>query len=513
MGDPPGQRTFIEQEVDGLNPNRSILVVPQTEHSLAGPLLEAANLIARGSSPFSSKFLGTIQNEVTYFGVDSFSVRVGIPCEASTEQVPLPIIEIPLEIPLSCESSGMVRIPQILVGLPYVEPLRHVALIPNCTLTEARSSGIYEPPQSAQILEWAANYIDFLYADINQYTSIDLIVNGNLTKTFLATPEDKKLARDRIDWKQGRRVSGVDGVQIGNKTIGFSTVILATGGEYNTGAQSLTEEANLKSYRLFATLIDGCPERPSRYPVTPDMACFATAILKCPTFQEDDDLPSDLYFVSSVSSECEFKSIQFIWGKNFVMDDDLLAAIAGVYGMVRPSEMGEVVGDFNLHGALAGLFILGSLDGRPSVKTVVRAEVNILYVISMLVPFVLAVGCFIIALMLCQNKLTIPGSTWEFLVFGRENPDLPTRRCKRDKFPTPRDLYLECGPSRPGSKTKALIITGNTMNAALQNNAIVEIPVADDEEEKKIGQVGTIAHSASEDEEVASSPEPIAEEE
>ena len=499
MGDPVGVRTQVRLEVDGLDPNRTIPFYPQMNISPeADAFVQATSLIAQGSSSFTTSFYGSKIFHQNFLGVDDFSVQVGIPCEAPDETVPLPLAEIPLEIPVSCApgQSTMVPLPQIIWDR-FVEPLRHTAYVPNCTLTETRSSGIFQNPPSAQILEHARRVTAPDLNDTSASSLVNLIVDGSPTPIFQATPEDKKLARDRPDWKQGRRVSGVEGAQIGNETIAFSTVILATGGEIFDGFAFQNVE-QLRSHRLFATLTDGCPDRPSGYPLTAEMVCFASVELDCPAFDEDNNVPDDVFFVSGEATECNVMAIQFVWGSNFDMDDELLATIAGAYGMVRFSDLENTRDYFDIHGALAGLFALGSLDNSTSVETVVRAEINIVYVISMLVPIALAPACFLIALMLRHKKLTIPGTTWEFLVFGRENPDLPTRRSKRDKFPAPRDLYLQYGPIRPGSSTKALIITGKTINAALQNNAENEVPVAPEEVEE--GPVGDTTHSSSDTE-------------
>lgn len=155
-------------------------------------------------------------------------------------------------------------------------------------------------PTKAKIVEQAVGF----YLDMNVLgvtLPIDLIVKGgNLTKTITLTADDKKFAIDCLDWKSGRVVTGVEGVQIGNETIPFESVVLVSG------------SSHLGSHSLFAR-IDQCPDRPSGYTSAKNVTttCFAVVLLECDPFPEEVDRR---IFPSIEPSVCDMKMLFCIGG-------------------------------------------------------------------------------------------------------------------------------------------------------------------------------------------------------
>jgi hypothetical protein len=261
---------------------------------------------------------------------------------------------------------------------------------------------------------------------------------------------------------------------------------MSAGADLVSGTSSFDVSVDqARAYRLFASLATtACPDRPSGEKVTEQTVCYAMVSLQCEKFPEDGDLPTDLIYISSTFSECEFTGLDFIWGQNFELDNELLAVMAGIFGLMDINLYGDGVVEFNLNGALAALFALGSLVKEHSIEVKVRPEINTWYVTSMLIPVFLSLVCLVVILLLYDKQLPVPQTTWQFLVFGRENPDIPTRRSKKDKFPPPQqDMSLEYGVVTSERNTKALIVTSNTIASSLQKNAILEVPVPLEEDE------------------------------
>ena len=217
--------------------------------ALRTSFLSATTLIARGSSPFVLE-APRPWRETLNFG--------GIWCNTFFMPDDSPVAVLEEEIPLDCSSTELAAIPEAMFGFPvYDEPIYNTALVPNCTFTGIRSSGVFGRELGfAEIVE----HIDYtgIAPDIDGIDTGEGILLRRANETFqkfTLTPSQKLLARDRDDWKTGRVVDDAfDGLEIGNVTIDLGRVVVATGGD---AANGLTVYA-------FVSQIDGdCPERPS----------------------------------------------------------------------------------------------------------------------------------------------------------------------------------------------------------------------------------------------------------
>lgn len=85
---------------------------------------------------------------------------------------------------------------------------------------------------------------------------------------FDATAKSRRLARDCKDWKKGREFFGIDGMVIGNLTIDFGAMVVATGKPTGFG-EGETE------YGLVTEITSDCPKRPSQLPTSDDVECLA----------------------------------------------------------------------------------------------------------------------------------------------------------------------------------------------------------------------------------------------
>lgn len=507
-GDPLTPRTDIYVDYGG-----SDFGLDTKTDVLSETMLAAGAQLARGSSPF----LNGVGRDYLFYPISTLGgvtvqTIVGI-CEDDA------VVEIAIDIPLECASPNMSTIHQINVGQIVDKTIRNTALVPNCTYFRERASGVY---QDASMPRRAAGWPQILetagmagIAPVGIYnTSARLLVgndddNNNETALVVElSPAEKKFARDRVDWTQGRTVSNVvKGIQIGNETIRFASAVLATGPETgvfptSAGNNGVALYQRRSDYHIFGEVEGPCPTRPSGRS-TEGLACIASAVVKCDTFEEDYQFSgNDLFFPTS-SSSCELSRVNVVWGANFVADDELVAVLAGLYGNVKPEfrDFGER--RFMLHGILGALFVMGTLVERPSVEIKVRPKLSGVYVCFMLLPGAVAVLGFLVAWLLRDQNLPVPSLSWDLLVLGKElasDDKIPTRRNKLDKFgPADPQLVLRLRRKQAPQQNSRNGTTGGTaeldlvrepkrsssrhsgLKAAQRDNAVLETPVAPSE--------------------------------
>jgi hypothetical protein len=239
-----------------------------------------------------------------------------------------PIASIPLEIPLNCTSERMVQYIQTQgYGLTQedIDAFRangidanvvvYGALLPNCTYTAARASGIFDEDSGAltdaEIVEHAllVPHQSFHYAG-GVAPEYGLIRNGELFRyagaTFELSPDDKTLAKDRSNWKEGRIVEGIEGLRYGNEVIEFNRTVISSGPLIQVvnkpGADITSTNPNnydyIHSYMLVSTVKE-CPSPPSGIITTSQ--CLAFVFIECSRFNEDFE-PLQNQFVQEPSS-------------------------------------------------------------------------------------------------------------------------------------------------------------------------------------------------------------------
>ncbi|CAJ1945476.1 unnamed protein product [Cylindrotheca closterium] len=384
--------------------------------------------IARAASPFvqvairpkrGTLVFGGFQYDTTYMPDDSA------------------IVSMATEIPLICESSHPAIIEEAMTGGALDETVYNTAVIPNCTFLGIRPSGVFSGSlEQVEIVEkmstppWIAGFVG---------DEVQLKNGEELFYSFVLDHEQRKLARDRDDWKKGRTLDNViDGIQIGNETIEFGRVVLASG---NSLASDVTIGSGRKYYSLFAEIVGECPNRPSGLQST-GTQCLAIVRNECDSFPEDTDaLYNKIYAPLTSSVSCEISEVTFIWGRNFAVDGELVSVVAGVYGQVRPT-LNELR-SFEENVIPAALFSLGVLHLAPTVASTVKAEVDIKFIVFLLLPIALGLAAALVAY--CNRKiiLPIPQTPWELMVVGKEEPSIPSRNKRSDPFPEmPDDLVL-----------------------------------------------------------------------
>ena len=263
------------------------------------------------------------------------------------------------------------------------------------------------------------------------------------------TPKSKQLARDRLDWREGRVFYDVEGISIGNLEIDFGTIVLASG---TAGLSTLEEVSPRNYYGLVAEIVGGCPPRPSTL-TTKDTQCMALVTLLCDLFPEDiAPIVHPVHYPQDTSSTCNLWALQVVWGRNFVVDSQLVAVVGGIYGVVQPSLTDRSHRIFARYGILASLFALGTVEERFNVEQVVQATVNSVYVVFMLLPIAISIAIIGLTYGTRQRTLPVPESTWELMVMAKESSLIPERQDKSLTFPPPdKELSLRVTRNEEGS--------------------------------------------------------------
>jgi len=412
------------------------------EFQLIDSFLLAVTHIADGESPFLGESADSAPLGGTYFGVPGSAI-IGDPA----------IAQIDLEIPLDCSASQMEKIPQSIngnatnrIGL-YTE-----ALVPNCTFSSRRSSGIYNrrpslTPSQAEIVE---EFVSLNISSFNNLDNVFVIQGGKWVKNVTFTPASKTLARDREDWTRGRQVPSIDGVRFGDLTLRFGTTVLATG-DYDDAIRNdmifPVEKWVQKHWYFLVSNVDGeCPFPPSGQKED-NVECLVFTTVSCDeVFQEDIEaiIPSDWKDIKdreSIEDElpqsqddiCGLFGVTIQWVQNFNVDEELVAVVAAVLTRSRLDVLDFDFGRVTRHATLAALFAIGSTVERPSIQPKVSPQVNGVYVFFLLLPVLVALPVFLATFW--RPRLGIPTNPWELLVLGHE-ADIPTRDEACSEFPT-----------------------------------------------------------------------------
>ena len=441
----------------------------RTQDVLVDAYVAATSLIARGGSPFVSNVPSaeriTLQNAV--LGNVSGFVTSFVPGDH-------PVAYMAKEIPLDCSDLAMAIVDQISSGnRDFDISVESIAWVPNCTLTGTRSSGIFGS-DSWTLADHHAHILENAHIKLDATNSDIFLWNGTeVFQVFEATAEDKRLARDREDWTQGRSMSSVDGIVIGNLTIDLGTVVFATG--WDVIGSFFNPVVERREYGLIGEIPLECPPRPSALPLTNDVECVAIVTVECNIFREDI-VPHvhEVYAPLTESTECALNGLRLVWGRNFVADSELVAVIAGLYGIVRPVIWDDGDRRFQENGILAAIFALGTVEERPSIETVVRASVNITYVLFMLFPVVFT---FVLVLLTHQSYrfcLVVPKSPWELMVQAKGSSLIPERSCPDEEFPVI-DKNLAYGWYFDDEQGKAMLgITHKSSIGKIQENALAD---------------------------------------
>lgn len=398
----------------------------RVESDLVSSFLDAAELIARGSSPFvfdNSTNLTTVIDRL--WG--------GVPNTFRFLESDSALTQMDLELPVNCAQSEMVQVEQQwnanvdlipqdpTLNISNQEDLFPVALVPNCTFDSLRRDSIFGGNRERASVHETANVISPDFAD-----QVFLTKEANRFQNFQLSPEQKRLARDRQDWRGGRDVSSaIDGVVIGSLDIRFGAVVLATGPEDLPDYVSF-DWIRHNYYGLMGEVLGDCPPRPSGFPST-ESACFAFMQVNCPTFEEDFQwLPQIDTLLQD--SDCRLREVTMIWGKGFEADAEMVAVLAGIYGRVQPDAGDPSASrEFDFNAIFAAMFAIGSLGTRPTLVETVSPRINAVYIGFMLLPFFLVLILLSVAVAARRARLAIPQTPWELMVFARGEKQIPQR--------------------------------------------------------------------------------------
>lgn len=379
--------------------------------SILTSFLRASHLIARGGSPFvvqpgenrTKRVLGGLEGSFYEHNIGNDYIS-----------------EISTEIPLNC--AGTEQANQTGVGTPpFDRPIKHTINIPNCEFSALRQSGIYQPKgETARIL---ARIAFVTSSSVGQHnTSLFLRKDGRLFKDFSLPPEDKQLARDRENWRAGRTVSSIDGVQVGNITIPFNSTVIASGRRFDTGL----ELKSTYEYALLGEVEGPCPAPPhaSSTP-TESLACLVSATLTCDEFPEDtQSIGHEIFSPTNEPSECTLRELDIVWGTGFVVDKELTMVVGSLYSVTQPTTFDLSDRTFYTNAIFAALFAMGTLASEPSNEEVVVAEFGAFYLSFMLLPLFLAMILFLLSgYQRNTDTKKIPQSSWQLMALARKDGD------------------------------------------------------------------------------------------
>jgi len=439
-----------------------------SQDTLLNAFLDAVDLIARGGSPFvKGRPASSIESEIA-----------GVPTFLRYHSDDGALAQIDTQLPLDCTSSNMVAIDQIALATPALGFTRFInttqqinfnstALVPNCTFSALRASGIYSGSRSvASVQEHAiiSNTGDddqvFL---TNQGIPLPQQLAGptSATETFTIPPSAKRLARDRDDWRTGRSLSNfIDGIQIGELSIPFASAVMASGPEAFPDGIENSQGTGIDWDRhytngLVAQPLGDCPPRPSGLP-SEGMECIVFVRMRCDAFEEDFQIvPLQDPFLSD--SNCHIDTASMVWGRGLDIDAALVATMAGLFGRIKPNIFLRQLLDFEINAVLSAKFASASVSVLPRIDQKVSPQIDGLYIFFARLPFSLSVGVMIVAWAVRSSRLPIPTNSWEVLVLGREETEVPTREDRNQDFPAP-DRALTLGLVQTDANSKLCIV-------------------------------------------------------
>lgn len=418
VGDPVSSGTVSKLDLlldqAGNHADTTELMRLANEEAVVSSFLGAVDVIAQGNSPFT--------NQSNIFEMYPTLLRLGHSRRADTSNFPSdttfiysndssPLISIPLAIPLECEDEPM-RI-QEAWGQDSSLNLFTTSLVPNCAFRSRRASGIYGEDQLP-------------HADITAYVATDhnisLYLRGlehhELRNDFDFPIDGAQLARDRVDFRNGRPVDDIGGLKIGNQVLPFDSAFLASGGPYPTDGSFAT-----KFYAVLGRVeANSCPEDPNG---SPESECIAIITLGCVEFSEDR---GEIDYYTEIK-RCNIQYAELVWGTSLAIDEQLLVAAAGIYSrQMKSAETSRQKTTLAIHALPAAMFSLASLEAIPRIDSVKSATVNGIFVVFLAYPFVVCLIISILVLYSLEGNVSekmVPQDGWGLMKLGATIHTLP----------------------------------------------------------------------------------------
>ena len=275
--------------------------------------------------------------------------------------------------------------------------------VPNCNFKSPRASGFHSEEQvnRAEITGYVSSKSAWIYMKDNP--------SNEASNQFYFPPSGFPLARDRVgDFRHGRVVLGIGGVVFGNINIPFQFTTVASG--------SSIRAQELKQYTLVSQIDrTECPTDPSQ---AVDTICAAVTSLECRIF------PTEYGFMRPYwTSEtwCSLRQVEVLWGRNFDVDSQLIAAIAGVHsrnaGWANTRRRKQ---SLTLHSVPAALFMLGSIEFRASNEEVTSTSIDSIFIIFMCLPVGICVIAGLVFLLGVKHLVAIPDDGCKMIQLGAE---------------------------------------------------------------------------------------------
>jgi len=441
-GDPSSLRTRAQTD-SALAGAQNEQGQSRLEARLIQTFLGAMDDIASGVSPLAN-YSEAAPTELKYYETDVETYFV--------DDNDTTLSQIGLSLPVDCDRNTMVNISQSLLGSPVdgvieLNAVRNSALVPPCGYSQPRASGIYgNNHQIASVVEHAVIPNPATGA-VSTVSPANVTINqgGTFASEITLSLEDQALARDRNDWKKGRAVSNINGIQVGGLSIELDSTVLATGG-FGLLYPS-------RHYFLVSTVRGDCPPLPSGRTIEGEVECLVfTELHLFPVSLVEDyenlitsdfadpSGPAALAFAENAEPQVPrtFKlyTAHIVWGQNFAVDDDLLAVVSAVLTRSQVSSWNEQseVRDVIQNSVLAAMFAHATVDELPSLQSQVSPQVNLVFIVFLILPVIVTAVIFLTTFR-NPNKLPIPTEGWQLMVLGREEASIPKRKEGQQTFP------------------------------------------------------------------------------
>eukprot|EP00522_Entomoneis_paludosa_P001649 CAMPEP_0172473628 /NCGR_PEP_ID=MMETSP1065-20121228/68952_1 /TAXON_ID=265537 /ORGANISM="Amphiprora paludosa, Strain CCMP125" /LENGTH=1502 /DNA_ID=CAMNT_0013231803 /DNA_START=390 /DNA_END=4899 /DNA_ORIENTATION=- len=385
--------------------NQELWTELQQQEDTVSPFVAAADALARGESVFLESSTSGVPG-VSPFGSENDNLFGSGATLLSSSHYDIPLVALNQTLPLECNVEQPWRAMTQIRGVDLDFTLESV--VPQCSYTSLRASGLYlEEHERVERME--------ITSYVSATSSVALYLQGQPTplyghnQPFILPANGHPLARDRLNVRDGRSVFGLGGVQLDQGVdLPLGRTALASGPllpdgrrEYHVAAQVLT-----------------CPPDPSRHnDKSDDTTCLSIITLHCDVLNTDKNVvPGELQDAS-----CTLEQVQVVWGRGFVVNRPLLAAVAGVYGRNAAwATLSRQKRTLALHAIPAARFTLSTVEMRDSIEYVKSTSIDWIFIFFMSIPVGLCLGTGLWYVYGQRWILPIPDTGWAMLVLGAE---------------------------------------------------------------------------------------------
>ena len=292
------------------------------------------------------------------------------------------------------------------------------SFVPGCIYGGPRQTGIYGYDGDNDQVE-VTGYVqatadaDDVDENIGVYLSSETVDDARSTFNFPIS--GFPFTRDRVHPRDGRDVLEIKGVRFEDFDIPFQRVVMASG-----TIQAATTFK--KDYFFVAQVKEGhCPPDPS---VRENSECIAVLRVEGNVPEREGGESNFIDFNPQWGTElaaltATLTSIELLWFRNLSMQDQLLAAIAGVYGRNAAFTINSRrQRTLALNAIPAALFGTSTLRMAPSIDIVESATINGLFIFFIMIPIFISLIAGFVVMMKYQDLLEIPEDGLEVYQLG-----------------------------------------------------------------------------------------------